>query len=181
MKTFPVLLAALCASLVLAGSASSDDGSWKQVTEPEYGFSVRMPVAPEETTETRNFHVGDVVNHIFTATQGQEMYKVDCTQLPGLALDFVGADEIVDRTRSGILAREMAKQTGYTGTSLGSLPCKKLTYETPATSAHPGWNGTALILIAGKNLYVVEARVPKSDTADNTDRFLGSFQVKGAP
>jgi hypothetical protein len=181
MKRTPVLFAALCASLVLAGPASADDGSWKQVVEAEYGFRVLMPVAPEETAEKRNFHVGEVVNHIFTAMQGQEMYKVDCTRLPGMALEFVGADEILDRTRSGILDREMARQTGYAGTSLGKLPCKRLTYETPATSTHPGWKGVALIVIDGKNLYVVEARVPKSDTAVNTDRFLGSFQVNGVP
>jgi len=170
-------LATLLLTCAQAGTALAGSDPWIQLAEKKYGFQVMMPEQPEEVMSKKNYYVGDVVNHVFTATENEQIFKVDYSQLPSMAVSFVGADQILDHTRSGILCKEFGKQISYTDTTVGKYKAKKLVYETAPTNEHPGMRGEAEFFLKGHNLYVVEVITPKSQLPGNAKKFFGSFQV----
>jgi len=169
--------AVLLASL-LGGPASADPGApWVRVQEKEYGFQVTMPEQPEEVMTRKDYGVGEVINHVYTARENQQVFKVDYSQLPDLAVSFLGEPDILDKTRSGILQRFLARQTSWEDTTLGKLKGKKLTFATAPAGGRPGMKGEAVIFLKGRRLYVAETVLPQSQLPGSSDRFFQSFQI----
>lgn len=173
-----VLLALGLLCLALPGALAAASGKWVELNETQYGFRVLMPERPEEAMTRNNFHVGHVLNHIYTARGGGQTFRVDVSDLPHVAVSFVGADTILDNTRSGILKKEFGRQVSYENTALGDLPGKALVYETAATDSHPGARGEARIFLHGNRLYVAEALTPKGMLPGGADKFFASFRIQ---
>lgn len=174
LAVFTVLLFAL---LLCGPALADDDASWVQLTEKKYGFQTLFPEQPEEIMNKKNYGVGEVVNHVYTARENDQVFKVDFTQLPGMAVSFLGEADILDKTRNGILQKWLGKQISYTDATLGRLKGKKLTFETAATNDHPGMKGEARFFLKGHHLYVVETVLPKSQLPGNSEKFFKSFQI----
>ncbi len=175
LTVFTVLLF----SSLFSGTAPADvdDPSWITLEQKKYGFEVMLPEQPEEVMTRKNYHVGEVVNHIYTAHDNEQVFKVDFSELPGLAVRFLGEDAILDQTRNGILQKEFGKQVSYKNTTLGKHKGKKLIYHTPATDDHPGMKGEAKFFLKGHKLYMAESITPKSQLPGNAKKFFDSFKL----
>jgi len=178
MRTSCTLLTLGFFFCALSGAWAASGVPWVELAEPQYGFKVRMPERPEEVMTRKNYHVGHVVNHIYTATQDGQVFRVDVSELPHVAVRFVGADTILDNARSGVLHKELGKQVSYANVRLGSLQGKALVYDTVATNDHPGMRGEARIFLQENKLYLAEVITPKSRLPGNAKKFFDSFQVQ---
>ena len=177
-KSARTLFIALLVSGVCTGTLFADRTEWIKLKQKQYGFKVRFPEQPEETMEKRNYLVGTVVNHTYTARKNKQVFRVNFSELPELAVTFVGEEEILDETRSGILRENFGKQVSYMDITLRKREGKKLIYETSATDDHPGMKGEAIFFLKENKLYVAEALSPLGQLPGNADRFFASFKIK---
>jgi len=160
-----------------ADAAQGDGGVWKPFRSEAGRFIVDMPGKPEEdTTHTRSF-IGTVTNHVFVGTEDHDLYTVDYSDLPGVAVTFAGDATIFSHAKGALLKKTMGKETSFEKTTLNGMKGVHLVYDTPPVENHPRMHGESYMFLMDKRLYVVDATVSLEHSQDKARAFFKSFRI----
>ena len=142
-------------------------------------FSVKVPETPVLTTETDSSFIGTITSHLYTVLREDhyEKFTVDYSEIPSFAVEFTGADTIMDHAKGALLSQTMSKPTSYVDFKVDGFPGKRLTYETPPRKGHPALHGEAVFVMVGHRLYVIDAQLPMADKEERANRFLSSVDL----
>lgn len=143
-------------------------------------FSVKVPDAPVLSTRKNDSFIGTITSHVFTVLHEDhyEKFTVDYSEIPSFAVEFTGADTIIDHAKGALLSQTMSKPTSYVDFKVDGYPGKRLTYDTPPRKGHPALHGEAVFVMVGHRLYVIDAQLPVADTNDKAKRFMSSISFE---
>ena len=171
-RIFIGISAILITSLWVSTTAHAD---WVTFKSPEGKFSVEVPAPPKQhKTEAQSF-IGTVTNHIFVIWDDNEKFTVDYSDLPGFAVDFAGADTIIDHAKGAMAKETLAKVISFEDVTVGKYTGKKFVFDMPPMKGKPAMHAVAYFFLVGDRLYVIDAEVPKGEGEDRADRFLESI------
>ena len=168
-------VAGVLAVALLGWVADGQAQDWRNYKSSEGRFSIDVPVPPKQTKTVQESFIGSVTNHIFTSLHDDSKYTVDYSEIPSFAVDFAGADTIIDHAKGAVAMQTMAKVKSSENISVGKYKGKKFVFELPKHPGKPQRTAVAYIVLVGDRLYVVDAEVPVSEGPDDTDRFLKSL------
>lgn len=169
-----ILLLAL-AGIVAAGDTPAERRSgpaWKTFRSSAGGFRMVVPGAPKRTLTRHVSFIGTITDHIFVATDGEQVFTLDYSDLPGFAVDFAGADTIYDHAKGALLSQTCSRTVSFQDFTQNGMSGKDLVYETPPTPGKPKRYGQARFFLVGHRLYVIDAAVPAGDSEALARRFL---------
>ena len=161
---------------VLFGVVSEGVGQdWHSYESKEGGFSIDVPVPPKQSKMVQHSFIGSVVNHIFTSLHDDSKYTVDYSELPGFAVDFAGADTIIDHAQGAVASQTLAKIKSSKDIMVGKHHGKKVVFDLPKVPGKPQRQEVTYFVMVGDRLYVVDAEVPMDDGDKNIERFFKSL------
>jgi len=142
-------------------------------------FSVKVPETPVESMRKNDSFIGTITSHVFTVLRedNYEKFTVDYSEIPSFAVEFTGADTIIDHAKGALLSQTMSKPTSYVDFTVDGFPGKRLTYDTPPRKGHPALHGEAVFVMVGHRLYVIDAQLPMADKEERANRFLSSVDL----
>ncbi len=171
------LILASCVMGLAALPAAANE--WDYYKSAAGRFSVRMPETPVESMRKNDSFIGTITSHVFTVLRkdNYEKFTVDYSEIPSFAVEFTGADTIIDHAKGALLLQTMSKPTSYVDFKVDGFPGKRLTYETPPRKGHPALHGEAVFVMVGHRLYVIDAQLPMADKEERAKRFLSSVDL----
>ena len=170
-----LVLGAVCVTLGASGAGADE---WDYFKSAAGRFSVRVPEAPKATVSEKHSFIGTITNHLFTVLREDhyEKFTVDYSDIPSFAIEFTGADTIIDHAKGALLLTTCAKPVSYTDLKVDGYKGKKLVYDVPQRDGHPKLRGEALFVVVGDRLYVVDAQLPAAEhQAGKATRFFSSL------
>ena len=170
-----LVLGAVCVTLGASGAGADE---WDYFKSAAGRFSVRVPEAPKATVSEKHSFIGTITNHLFTVLREDhyEKFTVDYSDIPSFAIEFTGADTIIDHAKGALLSTTLAKPVSYTELKVAGHKGKKLVYDVPPRDGHPELRGEALFVVVGNRLYVVDAQLPAaSHQTGKATRFFSSL------
>lgn len=160
-----ILKSAVLVLLLAASSSAYQSTDWVKVAPIGSGFSVMMPVKPEEQVEQGS----DLTTHIFGATTENGLYIAAYGDYaPSVSLN---ADEELIASRDRFLKSLDAKL----------ISTKNITFDGRHGIEFTGENGQASfksrVFIFGNRVHQIAVAVFKGkDNSENVNRFLTSFE-----
>ena len=169
-------LGVVALGIAVAAPAVAED-LWKSFESKKGQFSVEVPGEPILTTTKNKSFVGTITNHIFTVLDEEtfQKYTIDYSEVPSFAVEFTGADVIIDHAKGALLKETLSKPTSFEEITVAGKKGKKLVYQTPPVKDLPGLRGEAIFILRGDRLYVLDVQVPLEDSGERASRFLGSL------
>jgi len=166
---------------VIVGTSSAGADDWDYFKSAAGRFSVQVPETPKASVSEKHSFIGTITNHIFTVLREDhyEKFTVDYSDIPSFAVEFTGADTIIDHAKGALLSTTLAKPISYTDLEVDGHKGKKLVYDVPPRDGHPELRGEAVFVVVGDRLYVVDAQLPANDHKDgNAKRFFKSLDFE---
>jgi hypothetical protein len=161
----------------LLGSVARGEQDWATFTSKAGRFSVEMPGQPTKSETHQKSFIGTVTNHIFTAESGEDLFTVDYSDIPHVALHFAGPETIYEHAKGALLKQTFGKPTSYDDVTVSGAKGKRLVYDTPPVQGHPEMRGDAILVLVGNRLYVIDAVVPEAEADAKSQRFLSSVKI----
>ena len=166
---------------VMVGTSGARADNWDYFKSPAGRFSVRVPETPKATVSEKHSFIGTITNHIFTVLREDhyEKFTVDYSDIPSFAVEFTGADTIIDHAKGALLSTTHAKPISYIDLKVDGHKGKKLVYDVPPRDGHPELRGEAIFVVVGDRLYVVDAQLPADQHKDGgAKRFFESLDFQ---
>jgi hypothetical protein len=136
-------------------------------------FSVDFPAespSVEEMSESKFSITDNDVRHTVFA-DGAE-FAVEIHDIPRISQLLLTSHYVLERSVEGMLEDIGAREIDSTETSLQGQPAREVIFET----TDPPAVGRLLLVLAGRRLYMVSVRHPRSlDPPDTAARFFESF------
>ncbi len=147
---------------VIVAASGAGANEWDYFKSAAGRFSVRVPEAPKASVSEKHSFIGTITNHIFTVLREDhyEKFTVDYSDIPSFAVEFTGADTIIDHAKGALLSTTHAKPSSYTDLKVDGHTGKKLVYDIPPRDGHPELRGEAVFVVVSDRLYVVDAQLP---------------------
>lgn len=164
--------------LMVSGAGAN---GWEDYKSPAGRFSIRVPAEPALSESKKHSFIGTITNHLFTILREDryEKFTVDYSDIPKFAVEFTGADTIIDHAKGALLSATAAKSVSYTGITVDGHKGKKLVYDVPPRPGHPELFGEAHFVLEGHRLYVIDAQLPvEAQKSGTAGRFLESFEFQ---
>lgn len=171
--------ALLCmAAFVCAAGPVAKAADWARVRPPQSRFTIEMPSAPEVKKMTKDTVVGDIQVTNAISKDGESLFTVSVSNLPGFVSNFVGKRTIFRNTRGEILKNFYAKKSGWSRRTRSGHKGRVLKFEVPGEDGSVAMEGTSEMYYREGKLVVITAVTPAGEAgeADRT-RFLESIQV----
>lgn len=175
VKSSLVILAVSTLIVTVPVHGVLSQASWVSFTPPAGEFQVEMPTPPQTSQVQDNSPIGTVTTQIFTAKEGEASFSVSYSNLPALAVQFMGAEGLINQAKSSMLKDQNAREIAFEAAAINGLPGKRLLYE--ATKDGLKRTGEAFFTLNGTRLYVVDTLVPPGSEA-LAQKFFQSFRVK---
>lgn len=158
-----------------SGAGAKSQGNWA-VFNPSAGqFQVEMPLPPTASQAQDASPIGTVTTYIFTAKDGDGSFSVSYSDLPALAIQFVGADGLMGQAKSSMLRdQQNAREISFDPATINGLAGKRLLYTAMSNGVQR--SGEAFFMLNGSRLYVLNALVPAGSEA-LTQKFFQSFRL----
>jgi len=150
-------------------------GNWT-VFNPSAGqFQVEMPLPPTASQVQDASPVGTVTTYIFTAKEGDGSFSVSYSDLPALAIQFVGADGLMGQAKASLLRdQQNVREISFDPATINGLSGKRLVYATTSNGVQR--TGEAFFMLNGSRLYVLDVSVPTGSEA-LAQKFFQSFRL----
>ncbi|MEO0793685.1 MAG: hypothetical protein AAFX93_00905 [Verrucomicrobiota bacterium] len=178
MKFLLCLIVALLASVSSWGAAKAD---WQSVSCNDDRLTLMMPGKPVKTQKSDSSIVGNVKSVLYTVKfEGIGGVTVDCSDIPGTALFFAGADTIYSNAKGSLLSKVHGKTDTWTDINIDGHQGKKLTYRTPPSSGHPGYTGEAQMFLIGNYLYIISVLEMTGEDTITEDKVFASLKFSDA-
>ncbi|WP_172819646.1 hypothetical protein [Gloeomargarita lithophora] len=149
--------------------------NWVPYSPPTGWFQVEMPASPTTSQIQDASPVGTITTHIFSAKEGGATFSVSYSDLPALAIQFVGADGLMGQAKSSMLRDQNARELSFDPATMNGLSGKRLVYETTTNGTKR--TGEAFFTLNNTRLYVLDALVPVGSEA-LAQKFFQSFTLK---
>ena len=166
---------------VILAASGAGANEWDYFKSAAGRFSVRVPETPKASVSEKHSFIGTITNHIFTVLREDhyEKFTVDYSDIPSFAVEFTGADTIIDHAKGALLSTTHAKPSSYTDLKVDGHQGKKLVYHIPPRDGHPQLRGEAVFVVVDDRLYVVDAQLP-ADQHDSgrANRFFESLSFE---
>ena len=151
-------------------NTTTDNGGWVKYTSDEGRFSVLMPVAPEEKTETTPSDHGPYTTHLFILRQPPHVFLIG----------YVDYDPSFNFNRQAEL--EMNRDNFVKGLNATLLTTKFVTIDGYSalefTAELPQRIFRSRVYMVGRRPYQIVIGSPKGvDDSANIERFFNSFKV----
>jgi hypothetical protein len=176
-----VRVVALAVALVVAVSTSAlapirATAGERFSYRPEAGrFSVDFPAespSVRELSESKFSITDNDVRHAVFA-EGAE-FAVEIHDIPRVAEFLLSSDYILERSMKGMFEDIGARKVDSVDVSVQGQPARKVAFEIPDRE----FAGSLLLVLAGRRLYLVSVRHPRSiDPRDSIRQFFESFSV----
>lgn len=142
-------------SAALAAQAA-DSLPWQSVSVNDGQVTLQMPGEPEKTTRSASSIVGTVNSTIYTViVPADGSVSIDCSDLPGTALFFAGADTIYSNAKGKFLSQAYGKELSWESVTTDGQDGMKLMFQTAPMNGKPGYDGEAQFFLVGDYLYVI--------------------------
>lgn len=176
LKSSAVMFVLSLAIWVGSVPAARSQGNWT-VFNPSAGqFQVEMPLPPTASQVQDASPIGTVTTYIFTAKEGDGSFSVSYSDLPALAIQFVGAEGLIGQAKSSMLREQKdAREISFDPATVNGLAGKRLVYATTSNGVQR--TGEAFFMLNGSRLYVLDALVPAGSEA-LAQKFFQSFRLK---
>ncbi len=115
----PKLLVLLVLAILLIGCQRS---TWEEFSSSEGAFSILMPGAPTEHTNTVNTAVGPIDAYFFLLEQKDIAYMVGYSDYPDTVVQKTNPDAILEGARNGAVANVQGKLLKELIISLNGYP-----------------------------------------------------------
>jgi hypothetical protein len=165
--------------LVLPASALA--GDWQRAHMPGLRFSISMPGAPDFGKETRKTMVGAVKINKMTVTDGDSLFSVVSSDMPGFVVNYVGEKKIYKQARGGQLQHFYGKKEKWGWTKRAGYKARMLKFSIPDRAGKPARWGRSEIYYYEGRLIVITAVTPLGPAGEAArDRFFNSIRVNAA-
>jgi len=155
--------------LAVGGQAlAKGGGAWQAVSGE--GYRVKMPGAPQWTTENHKSFIGDVVEKTGTVRTATGNYSVSVTEIPGIGKAFGG--DLLEKAKDGLLKENGGTELTFEKTTFAGQKAKVLTYQNVGGQPF----GKAYFTMYKKLLFVLVATGPSVD-AKSFSQFFNSFAI----
>ncbi|MEN9243281.1 MAG: hypothetical protein Q6K81_00150 [Gloeomargarita sp. DG02_5_bins_242] len=149
--------------------------NWLPFTPPAGQFQVELPVAPSNAEVKDHSLVGTVTTQIFTAKAEEATFSVSYSDLPALAVQFMGADGLFGQAKASLLRDQNGREISFSPATLNGLSGKRLLYAVNVDGGQRA--GEAFLVLNGTRLYVLDALVsPGAEML--AQKFFQSFQLR---
>ena len=147
---------------VIVAASGAGANEWDYFKSAAGRFSVQVPEAPKASVSEKHSFIGTITNHLFTVLREDhyEKFTVDYSDIPSFAIEFTGADTIIDHAKGALLLTTLSKPVSYTDLNIDGHKGKKLVYDIAPRDGHPKLRGEAVFVVVGDRLYVVDAQLP---------------------
>lgn len=176
-------------ALALAAAAAHGEGALRAAApEPGAGagaarfhaaggaFSASFPAAPRyEDVHSRTL-LGALRTRSWEVKAGALFLRVERHDLPALAPALVGAEGLVERAASQLLADVDARGVRAEDAPLGGRPGRRLRYE---PGERPGSSEEVRLHLLGRRLYVIFAGGADEASRAEAERFAASVELLG--
>jgi hypothetical protein len=170
LKTWSFVLVVV---LILSACGSAE---WKEFTSSEGGFSVSMPGAPQEETQTVPTAAGDIELHTFLVDQGASGYFVGYFDVPSELLAASDPGTLLNGGIQGAFGNIDGNIENQRDITLNGFPG----IEASGTFSFEGETGTikARAYLVNERVYQIYAAVQGTGgQSPDIDRFLDSFKL----
>jgi len=152
-------------------NTTTDNGGWVKYTSDEGRFSVLMPVAPEEKTETTPSDHGPYTTHLFVAKDTVNVYLIGWVDYDP-SFNFNRQSEL-DANRDNFVKGINATLTASRSLTLDGYQALEFSAETGDRVFR------SRVYMVGRRPYQIVIGVPKeSEDTASVNRFFNSFKVK---
>ncbi len=163
------------ATVVLPIPAGMAQTKWVSYTPPAGWFEVEMPLTPTASQVQEASPVGPITTYIFSVQEGGASFSVSCSDLPLLAVQFLGADGLMGQAKASMLRQQNARELSFEPATMNGLAGKRLIYETITDGKKR--IGQAFFTVSGSRLYVLDTLVPEGSEA-LVQKFFQSFRLR---
>lgn len=185
-RTFCLILA--CAFVVAgvkgqqaAEPVERDSGVWKKFSPPGSGFTISMPGAPSQQTNSLDTKLGKLDNHMFSLSTSTAGYIVSYAEFPEVITDPDAIKRMLDGGRDQALSTSGAKLKSEKTIKLNEHPGREWSVEVPGSFV-----ATARVYWVKRRLY--QTIIVMMETKDSAPevikvheqaiaRFLDSFAL----
>jgi hypothetical protein len=170
-------VAIMLSMAVLVGSVRGvrSQDNWVVFNPNAGSFQVEMPLPPTASQIQDASPVGTVTTYIFTAKDREGSFSVSYSDLPALAIQFVGAEGLMGQAKSSMLRDQSnVREISFDPVTINGLSGKRLVYTAMDNGSQR--TGEAFFMLNGSRLYVLDASVPKGSEA-LAQRFFQSFRL----
>ncbi len=152
-------------------STPAENGGWVRFTHDDGRFSVLMPAAPEEKTETTPSDHGPYTTHLFVVKDTQNVYLIGWVDYDP-SFNFNRQSEM-DANRDNFVNGIKATLTSSRSLTLDGYQALEFTAETSDRIFR------SRVYMVGRRPYQIVIGVPKdNDDPAAVNRFFNSFKVK---
>lgn len=142
------------------------------------GFSVRVPTALKEVTQTvESPTAGPIDAHVFSGAYGSVNYGIVYSDMPTEVISKSDPEQILDGSRNGAVSNVNGKLVLETKVHLEAYPGRQLVVDVRTSD---GRDRTVMlrIFLVGSRLYQVLVMAPKGVvSSDEMTTFLDSFKL----
>jgi hypothetical protein len=173
MRKKVYLLFSLILSVLILSACGQTTANWRDFSNTEGKFTVRMPGAPKEETNTIKTDSGEITIHLFGIPIGDTDYIVAYSDYPTDLVVSKGPTGILDSARDGAISNTKGTLITDESIELNGFPGKLLIVGSPDGKGI----AQAKIFLVGNRLYQVFVAAEK-DAAYSEENlaFLDSFQ-----
>jgi len=167
------LLPLLLVGLLLAGCG---EAAWSEFSSEEGAFSVLMPGAPTEQTQTQNTEAGAIDVHSFVFEQGGVAYLVGYNDIPAVVIESAPSAAILDGACSGQIDQVKGTLLNKEEITLGAYPGRDMEIQIEDSDGISSLRSRTYLV--GDRLYQVMVIGPKGQGASpDTAKFFDSFNL----
>lgn len=141
---------------------------WQIFESAEGRFRVYMPGEPEKTVGERSTAVGSLDETRYEAMEGEAFYLVEVRDMPRIASWLMTDEALIDRSAEGLIDFAEGANVQKKRVTRDGHPALELSLD---ANYRAGYVERALVILAGRRLYVVIAGAPR----DTVDKDLGTF------
>jgi len=168
------VLLLLAVGTLLAGCGGKAD--WTEFKSEEGGFSILMPGAPTEETQTQATELGDIDIHMFTYEEKDVAYIVGYNLLPAAILELSSADPMLDGACEGQVSSVNGTEVSRQTISLGAYPGRELEIRVDDADGIKTLH-TRIYLVEDKLYQVLVVGGEDQSGAEDTIKFLDAFKL----
>jgi hypothetical protein len=153
--------------------SSTPSGSWQTVSGE--GFTISMPGSPAHTDSTVPSAVGPLPIHLYTLSEGYEIFSAGYTEFPEALVSNSDAEQMLDTMQQGSVTNMQGEVTSQRSITLDGYPGKEVVGNSP--SKNLGFT-FRFYMVKPKLYMLIYTQYGKDKPASESGtRFLDSFEL----
>jgi hypothetical protein len=151
--------------------------TWQEFKSASGGFTVQMPGAPQEQTQSIASAAGPLDLHNFVVEDRSIAYIVSYLDFPSGAITASDSDALLDNAVDGSVKSGSGTLKSKSSLALGEYPGRLAEFTTAANGQTPATTIRAHYFLVRTRLYQVLAVAPQDQLPAEADTFLNSFKL----